>query len=218
MDAQFWHERWENNQIGFHQEEVHFYLQEFWSHLQLPVNQEVLVPLCGKTNDMLWLLEQGYRVLGIELSSLAIAAFYEENKLIPIKKQYGSFTSWELDEIRILEGDYFALTSAETIEIAAVYDRASLIALPKKMRIAYVQQLATLLKVGTKVLLITLNYPLKEEETPPFSVSTEEVYQLYRDHFAIELFASKDVPTQSPRLQTQGINHLTESAYLLKRS
>lgn len=218
MDAQFWHERWENNQIGFHQEEVHFYLQEFWSHLQLPAGQEVLVPLCGKTNDMLWLLEQGYRVLGIELSPLAIAAFYEENKLVPIKKQRGNFISWELDEIRILEGDYFALTPVETMETSATYDRASLIALPKKMRIAYVQQLTTLLKVGTKVLLVTLNYPLQEEEVPPFSVTTEEVYKLYRDSFAIQLFAAKAVPTQSPRLQTQGIKHLTESAYLLKRS
>lgn len=217
MNAQFWHERWENNQIGFHQEEIHFYLQEFWPRLNLPKGQQVFVPLCGKSKDMFWLLEQGYRVLGIELSPLAIAAFYQENQLTPVKIQRGTFSCWELDEIQILGGDYFSLTPSETTTITAVYDRASLIALPEEMRTRYVKHLASLLNTGTQVLLITLTYPPAEMNGPPFSVAVEEVHRLYKDTFEIQHFATKDVLSESPHLKTRGLTSLTESAYLLKR-
>lgn len=217
MNAQFWHERWENNQIGFHQEEIHFYLQEFWPRLNLPKGQQVFVPLCGKSNDMLWLLEQGYRVLGIELSPLAIAAFYQENQLTPVKTQRGEFPSWELDEIQILGGDFFSLTQSETANITAVYDRASLIALPEEMRMSYAKHLASLLNTGTQVLLITLTYPPAEMSGPPFAVAAEEVHRLYQDTFEIQHVATKDALSESPQLKVRGLTSLTESAYLLKR-
>ena len=63
MDEQFWQARWAENQIGFHQRETNPYLERYWLRLQLPAGCKVLVPLCGKTLDMLWLAGQGHRVL-----------------------------------------------------------------------------------------------------------------------------------------------------------
>ena len=78
MDTDFWLERWQNNQTGFHQDEINSYLTRYWSGLGLTQGSRVLVPLCGKSLDMLWLAEQGHSVVGIELSRLAIEAFFHE--------------------------------------------------------------------------------------------------------------------------------------------
>ena len=76
MDEQFWQARWAENQIGFHQRETNPYLERYWSQLQLPAGCQVLVPLCGKTLDMLWLAAQGHRVLGVELAERAVEDFF----------------------------------------------------------------------------------------------------------------------------------------------
>lgn len=75
MDHEFWHARWSSNEIGFHLPQVNPHLLEFWPTLGLPAGSRVLVPLCGKTLDMAWLMAQGHRVLGVELSRTAVEAF-----------------------------------------------------------------------------------------------------------------------------------------------
>ncbi|MBP6750907.1 MAG: thiopurine S-methyltransferase, partial [Xanthomonadaceae bacterium] len=83
MDAEFWHRRWQDNQIGFHQHEATPMLQAHWATIGAPTGCRVFVPLAGKSLDMLWLAAQGHRVLGIELSPLAVAQFFAENALQP---------------------------------------------------------------------------------------------------------------------------------------
>ena len=76
MQPEFWQKRWADNQIGFHQAQISPYLQRHWSQLNLADNAQVLVPLCGKSLDMLWLAGQGHRVLGVELSRKAAEDFF----------------------------------------------------------------------------------------------------------------------------------------------
>ncbi|MDE2387962.1 MAG: thiopurine S-methyltransferase, partial [Betaproteobacteria bacterium] len=83
MQKEYWQERWNRNDTGFHQTEINPYLREFWQRLQLSPASTVLVPLCGKSLDMLWLRQQGHAVLGVELSTIAAQAFFTENKLAP---------------------------------------------------------------------------------------------------------------------------------------
>jgi thiopurine S-methyltransferase len=64
MEAEFWHERWETGQIAFHKHEYNNHMQAFINHLKLQPGDHILVPLCGKSLDMLWLLNQGYHVTG----------------------------------------------------------------------------------------------------------------------------------------------------------
>jgi len=217
MDAQFWHERWEMNEIGFHQAEINIHLQEFWPLLNLPRAQRVLVPLCGKSRDMLWLLEQGYRVLGVELSALAVAAFFQENQLTFQCYPHGAFTCWEQAEIQILSGDFFSLTTDYTSDIKGVYDRASLVALPPELRIRYVRHLASLVTSGTKIFLVTMEYPQTEMASPPFSVSPSEVEELYKDHFRIQRLITKEVLSENLRFAKRGLTRLTEQVYFMER-
>ena len=35
MDAKHWHQRWENNEIGFHEGDVNRYLDQFFTNLNL---------------------------------------------------------------------------------------------------------------------------------------------------------------------------------------
>ncbi|PLX59942.1 thiopurine S-methyltransferase [Sedimenticola selenatireducens] len=218
MDKQFWHERWENNQIGFHQQEINSYLQLYWSRLQLPAGSTVFVPLCGKSRDMLWLLEQGYKVLGIEISQIAVTDFFQENGLHPEITSVNGIEHWSCDELEILCGDFFSLNVQDVAHCDAVYDRASLIAMPPAMRPAYAKKLQTLFPTPRPILLVTMEYPQHEMEGPPFSVHVDEVHSFYSGRYEINNILTRDILQESPRFKNKGVTAMSERVYLLRPS
>jgi thiopurine S-methyltransferase len=215
MEKDFWLERWERHEIGFHQDEVNPYLREYWQELHLASDGVVFVPLCGKSRDMLWLRKHGYAVLGVELSDIAVQAFFGEHGHIPSHTSSGKFDSCEADNIRILCGDFFDLSKDDLVQVEAVYDRASLVALPPEMRERYARHLAGILAPATQILLITFDYPQEEMQGPPFAVSIGEVEALYRDRAEVRLLAQLDVLEQNPRFQQRGLSRLHENIFLL---
>lgn len=215
MQHEFWHERWQQNQIGFHRDDIHPHLQQYWPKLALKPDSRVLVPMCGKSNDMLWLLEQGYQVLGVELSPLAVTAFFTENDLQPNSRQQGEFLLHEIDGLQILCGDFFALQKEDLGKIEAVYDRGALVALPENMQRDYVKKLAQLLEFGTTILLIALDYPQAQMSGPPFSLSHADIAKLYQSWCEIELLADEDVLEQELRFKERGLTQLREQVYRL---
>jgi thiopurine S-methyltransferase len=215
MKKDFWLERWDREEIGFHQNEVNPYLCEYWQELHLARGSMVFVPLCGKSQDMLWLRKQGHQVMGVELSNIAVQAFFKENGYTPHHVTRGKFAHCEADGIRILCGDFFDLSKDDLAKVSAVYDRASLIALPPEMRERYVRRLANILPPATQILLITVDYPQPEMQGPPFSVSSGEVEALYREHAEVRLLAQLDVLAQNPRFQQRGLSRLQENIFLL---
>jgi thiopurine S-methyltransferase len=216
----FWLERWEREEIGFHQDEFNPYLRQYWQDLNLARDSEVFVPLCGKSRDMRWLREQGHQVLGVELSVIAVQAFFKENGYTPQHFSLhqvtgGKFERFEANDIRILCGDFFDLSKDDLANVTGVYDRASLIALPPDMRERYVRHLVSILPPATQILLITVDYPQAEMQGPPFSVFSGEVEALYREHAEVRLLAQTDVLAQNPRFQQRGLTRLQESIFLL---
>ncbi len=212
MEQDFWLKRWQRREIGFHQEEINLHLQKFWPQLQLAKGGQVFVPLCGKSQDMLWLRDQGFQVLGVELSEIAIKAFFAENGLQPKVADEGILRRWQVDGLTILQGDLFELTAAHVEESVAVFDRASLIALPLAMRQQYAQQIIKLLP-QSQILIITLDYPQHEMSGPPFSVTKEEVRRLYPSHYSVEALLSTDILSESPRFQEKGVTRFIENVY-----
>jgi len=186
LKHEFWHERWEQGQIGFHQQEINGYLTSHWAELGLPDGAPVFVPLCGKSLDMLWLREQGHLVFGIELSTKAVEAFFHENDIEPNVNETEHFIEYSSDKLTIFAGDYFKLSTKDLGQIHAVFDRAALIALPPQMRADYASHMASLLPAGAHILLITMQYPSGTIEGPPFSIEVDEVQSLYSEHFSIE--------------------------------
>ena len=215
MQHEFWLERWEQNQIGFHKQEISSYLQRFWSKLGVSQGDRVFVPLCGKSNDMLWLLGMGYQVIGVELSPLAVESFFADNDLKPKITRQGDFLVNGVDRLQILCGDFFALQAADLGHVNVVYDRASLVALPVDMRIKYVSSLSTLLPTNTPILLVTLDYPQHEMQGPPFSVPGEEIGKLFGSWCDVELLASEDVLEQESAFKKRGLTTMAEQAYRL---
>jgi len=186
MEHGFWHERWAHQQIGFHQKETNLWLQQYWPLLGVSDDCQVLVPLCGKSKDMLWLREQGHSVLGVELSDIACRDFFNEMGAEVTALAGPKFHTRALDGITLHCGDFFKLEASDVAHVGAVYDRAALIALPHAMRKSYAAHLKAILPSGMRVLLVALEYD-EQRESPPFSVSETEVRKLYEPVFTVEL-------------------------------
>lgn len=176
MEPAFWRSRWREGSIGFHEGAPNTYLTTFLGELP---GTRVLVPLCGKTEDLAYLAAHGREVIGIELVEDAVRAFFAEHAVTPTITQRGALTQYTAGAITILAGDVFAVTRDDVGTIDAIYDRAALVALPPELRERYVAHLGELAGAGTPVLLVTLAYPQERMEGPPFSVPDAEVRERY---------------------------------------
>jgi len=215
MDIPFWHDRWQRNEIGFHQAEINSHLQEFWPRLGLAADRRVFVPLCGKSRDLLWLRSQGHPVLGVEISPIAVRDFFRENELTPRVTRRDPFEAWEADGLTVLCGDFFALSADSLHDIGGVYDRASLIALPPDMRPRYAAHMAGILPHAASILLVTMEYPAGAMQGPPFSVTEPEVRQLYEARFQVESLLRQDILAENARFRERGLTALHEHVYRL---
>jgi thiopurine S-methyltransferase len=217
VQPEFWHKRWRNDQIGFHQSSVDRNLIRHWAALDLAKGGRVFVPLCGKSLDMLWLREQGHPVAGVELSAVALEAFCMENGVPARRRRLDQFEVYEAADLQLFRGDFFALTPALLGAAAAVYDRAALISWTEELRAPYVSHLAALLRSGTPMLLIALEYPQAQMSGPPFSLLSKEVRHLYSRHFEIREIDRQDILAQETRLRARGVSELVEVTYQMVR-
>jgi thiopurine S-methyltransferase len=215
-DNHLWLQLWRERQTDFHQKTVNRFLTRSWSALQHPRGSRVFVPLCGKSLDMLWLARQGHEVIGIELSPVAVKAFFKENGLRPVKRQQGSFTLWQHGRISILCGDYFALRKPDLGHIDTVYDRAALTALPEDIRRLYVAHLRQVVTATADVFLLTVEDADDGADPEQSQEVDAEVAALYAADFEIDLAQVESVyeadpaaPDQLPRRADYKVYRLT---------
>jgi thiopurine S-methyltransferase len=192
MDIGYWHQRWEKGEIGFHERQVNPALVDHIGTLGLDMGARLFLPLCGKTRDIAWLLEQGFRIAGVDLSPLAISELFQELDLAPKITPTGKLTRYSATNIDIWVGDIFDLSSKMLGPVDAIYDRAALVALPEGMRNRYT---AHLIKITDRApqLLICYEYDQSLMEGPPFSISDKEVDQHYRDNYDLTLMVSTNI-------------------------
>lgn len=217
MEAEFWLERWREGRTHFHQSRVTPLLQKFWPQLGLAPGSKVLAPLCGKSLDMLWLAEQGHRVLGVELSQLAVEQFFDENGLQAQVHESAQGRHYVAGAIEIICGDIFTLTDETLAACAGAYDRAALIALPPAMRPRYAEQVYGRLPVGAQSILITLEYAQEKMDGPPFAVMEEEVLRVYAPHTTVEAIDRRDIIDKEPKFKERGLEKLDSVTYRLRR-
>lgn len=183
--------------------------------MKVPSGSEVFVPLCGKSLDMVWLRSQGNHVLGVELSSIAVQDFFVEQGMKAQRVRGGGFDNHIAEGYCLACGDFFDLRKEDMAKVSAVYDRASLVALPTEMRERYASHLADILPCGTQILLVTFDYPQAEMQGPPFAVSVNDVEALYGKYAEIRLLAQEDVLGQNQRFRQRGVSRMEESIFLL---
>ncbi len=218
MKADFWHERWEENQLGFHQEEVNGNLVKHWDALDAPKDSPAFVPLCGKSLDMAWLLERGHPVIGVELSPIACRDYFAGQSLEPTRTPHGALETWSAPGYTLHCGDFFALEPSDLEGVRGAFDRGSLVALPPEMRSRYAEHLGRILPGGAKVLLLTVIYDQNEMNGPPHSVPAEEVESLFGAAFRTEQLAVNGPGEPPPPFQARGMKSISEGIWLLERN
>ena len=192
MDAGFWHQRWEKNEIAFHESKANPLLVKHFNELSLAKGRRIFVPLCGKTLDISWLLSKGYRVAGAELSQIAIEQLFMELGVQPETSPVGEVEQWSANNLDIFVGDIFALSRKILGPVDGIYDRAALVAFPEEMRKRYTAHLTEITGKAPQ-LLICYDYDQSLMEGPPFSVSNDEVKRHYAVNYDVTLIASTDV-------------------------
>ena len=217
MDHNFWLERWQRREIGFHVDRPQPALVAHWAALGIAPGGRVFVPLAGKSLDMAWLADAGYGVAGVELSPLAVGEFFAGRGDAPeISRRHG-FEISRKGPIEIWCGDYFALTRDLIGRLDAFYDRAALVAMPPRMQGRYADQLAALMPAGAAGLLVGLDYDIAEMDGPPFALPRPRIFELFGSQFDIELLEARDGLTTSQHLAKKGVTRLEEASYRLRR-
>ncbi len=218
MDPEFWEQRWRDGRIGFHRDTVNPRLEQYLPRLGLAAGDRVLVPLCGKSRDLVWLAHGGHPPVGVELSRVAVESLFTEGGIAAEVAPVGPLECWHGGGIEVYCGDYFAVQPEQVRPVAAAWDRAALIALPPALRAAYARHTARLLPPGARVLLITITYADAEIAGPPFSVPATEVASIHAPWFhvaALEAARGIDPPGDLAR---QGLTAIEESVWLLERN
>ena len=192
MDASFWHQKWKENNIAFHESESNPLLIKYFKELSLAKGSRVFLPLCGKTLDIPWLLSNGYRVAGAELSKIAIDQLFADLGVEPKISRVDQVDHYSAINIDIFVGDIFDLFGKMLGLVDAIYDRAALVALPESMRNRYTVHLKEITNKAPQ-LLICYEYDQSLMEGPPFSISNEEVNQHYSDSYDLTLMESTNL-------------------------
>ena len=190
MQHEFWYQKWQKNEIGFHLNQPHPLLVKYMGCLNISPNSRIFIPLCGKSLDIHWLLTQGYHVVGIDLSPIAIHDLISTLGLSFTEMQSGNLSHFHHPQIDLFVGDFFELTIEQLGQIDAIYDRAALVALPEQMRSQYIQHL---IHIGghASQLLISFEYDQSMMAGPPFSISTQQLQDYYSSEYAIQLLDSQ---------------------------
>lgn len=193
MDKNFWHQKWDKNDIGFHEGKANPLLVKYFNKLSLDKGSRVFLPLCGKTLDLHWLLANGYRVAGAELCQAPIEQLFAELRMKPKISGAGKVDRYSAKNIDIFVGDIFDLSTMSLGQVEAIYDRAALVALPEEMRGRYTAHIASITNKAPQLLLCCA-YDQSAMAGPPFSISNEEVKERYGASYDLTLLESEDVP------------------------
>jgi thiopurine S-methyltransferase len=211
MDADFWHNKWENQQIGFHQSDGNPMLVAHFDALGLSYGASVFVPLCGKSRDIAWLMDKGCRVVAAELSEIAVQDLFAEMGITPVVTPLDDLKRYSADGITVFVGNVFCVTSDLVGSVDAVFDRAALVALPEDLRPKYAKHLVQITGAAPQ-LVITFTYDQIQMKGPPFSITEDMMTGLYAGTFDFS-----GLETQQVAGGFKGAIPATETSWLLTR-
>jgi thiopurine S-methyltransferase len=214
MDKAFWIERWRRDEIGFHLPRPHPLLVRFVATYGLVPDATVFVPLCGKSLDIGYLASLGYRVVGVELSELAVEQLFRSLGITPQVTRCGHVRRWQAGRVTVFEGDFFELTASALGPVDLVFDRAALVALTPAMRERYSARMIDVTRAAPQ-LLISFEYPQAQMQGPPFSVAEPELTRLYGRDYDLTVLHRQEINGGAGRLRAHSLSSLVEVAWRL---
>jgi thiopurine S-methyltransferase len=211
MTEEDWRGRWAEGRTGWHEPQGNAGLQAAWP--PLTNNTRVLVPMCGKSPDLLWLVKRGHDVAGVELSEIAVRDFFSENAIEYQIEKDGCLDRYSAADrsLTLYCGDYFDF---EDSAFDALYDRGALVALPVDLRERYVKHTKSLLRAGASKMIITLEYDQAAVNGPPFSVPKEEISNYWDDLVCVS--KKDDIDNCPPKFRAAGLTDVKELVWLSK--
>ena len=212
MEKTFWVESWDQGgyKTSFHKKDIHPYILKYLTPEVLK-GKRILVPLCGKSVDLIYFAKYADHVVGVEFVPEAVDQFFAEQNL-PFQKVGNTFFA---DKITMINGDFFTVSKEEVGHIDLVYDRACLVALPYHLRMKYVSKIEELLPFGSQQFVNTLEYfPLKQE--PPFSISPQELGDYYRHSHSIKHLESPIIENHGLK-RVWGLDFVKEHGFILTK-
>ncbi|MCC5914730.1 MAG: thiopurine S-methyltransferase [Balneolaceae bacterium] len=218
MELSYWESRWRKGNIGFHMPEGYPELKKQWKLLQFPTDTQIFVPLCGKSEDMIWLASRCKSVTGSEISEKAVHTFFSENGLEAESVRKGDFTIYRSNNITIWQGDFFKIPPSELADTDLIYDKAALVALPPETRKRYARRLSEIGTSSTAILLHHFVYDQNDMNGPPFSVPEGEVEQLFGDNYQIDELHIQSLNTENfKKFRNRGLSGLFRERFLYLR-
>jgi len=211
-----WQDRWktayQTERPGFHQISVNENLIAFREELLAkPTGNNILVPLCGKALDLIYLTQHGF-VGGVEIAQEAIDQFAREQVLTYDEevmkgsgnRLFAATVPKTGNQVAIGKFDFFNLPDGWSDNGAsgkhkfnACFDRASLVAIDPPMRKQYVQVMLEQLTEDGRILLVVFDHETHKSKGPPHSVNEQEVHELYGEHFDIKLLKKETTPVNA---------------------
>ncbi len=216
MELSYWQSRWEKGNTGWHMQKVYPPLIRYRDTLAIYKGASVLVPLCGKSLDLQWFMEQECEVTGVDISEQAARSFFEKQGLEFTIGQKNDFTIYRSDRLQFWVGDFLKLKPSYIDTPDLIYDKAALIALPPDRRRTYASHLQDFTGEQTQIFLNAFEYDQTEMTGPPFAVHSREVESLFGDRFTIKLLEEHSLFDDLKKFRQRGLtSYLTEKVYLL---
>jgi len=206
MELSYWLSRWRKNKIGFHMAEGYPTLEHHITNTSFPKQQTALVPLCGKSRDLITLTHHFDKVVGVEISEKAIKEFLQEHNLTATEGSFADFKIFETGSITLWCGDFMKLPAHKLPAIDLIYDKAALVALPHEKRARYAEKLVSLCSDSTFIMLHHFIYNQDEMPGPPFSVSDRELNEYFGETFKAEILEKSELDLdQFKKFQYRGL-------------
>ena len=203
MGLSDWHDRWKNGRIGWHEAAGNAGLRAHWRMR----TGRVLVPLCGKTPDLVWLAERGHDVVGVELSEIAIQDFFAEQNLTYARDDESSLTAFRCRElpVTLVHGDYFTFRAPV---FDALYDRGAFIAIDPSLRERYAAHTRAMLSAKAEILLVALEYDQSVVAGPPFALMPAELERYFPGLTRVQ--EQDDLANCPPKFRDAGLEEISE--------
>lgn len=217
MSVEYWITRWQQQNIGFHLHEINPALLKTLPRLAVKKQQRCLLPLCGKSLDLIYLEKVFEHVIGIELSPLAVETFFSEQQRPAAIESQADFRVYKNAGLSLYCGDFFNFRKAFCPSIDLIYDRAALVALPVADRKRYIEHIKLFFSEHTVMFLITLQYAQTEMDGPPFSVESVEIEAGFGEQFRIELLETTDLVSNNSNLKNRNLSRLHECCYKIQK-
>ena len=216
MELSYWLSRWRKNKIGFHMAEGYSSLENHLANISFPKKQTALVPLCGKSLDLITLTHHFNNVIGVEISEKAINEFLQEQNLTATESSFADFKIFQTESIILWCGDFMKLPLHKLPAIDLIYDKAALVALPPEKRPGYAEKLVGLCSDSTFIMLHHFIYNQDEMPGPPFSVSEEELNNYFGKGFNSKLLEENNIDlNRFKKFQYRGLKSGLRERFIL---